>query len=66
MEILKVTTARDQEQFNRILNNLISANKEFQIMITVPSASGEDVRADEIPLIRAGAVGGSADAERIV
>lgn len=57
MEILKVTTARDQEQFNRILNNLISANKEFQIMITVPSASGEDVRADEIPLIRAGAAG---------
>ena len=37
METLNVTTARDQEQFYRILDNLISANKEFRIMITVPS-----------------------------
>lgn len=38
METLNVTASRDQEQFYRILNNLISTNKEFQIMITVPSA----------------------------
>jgi len=37
METLNVTTARDQEQIYRILDNLISANKEFRIMITVPS-----------------------------
>lgn len=37
METLNVTTARDQEEFYRILDNLISANKEFRIMITVPS-----------------------------
>ena len=37
METLNVTTARDQEQVYRILENLISANKEFRIMITVPS-----------------------------
>lgn len=38
METLNVTASRDQEQFYRIINNLISTNKEFQIMITVPSA----------------------------
>lgn len=41
METLNVTASRDQEQFYRILNNLISTNKEFQIMITVPSAMQE-------------------------
>ena len=45
METLNVTASRDQEQFYRILNNLISTNKEFQIMITVPSGTSEaDVR----------------------
>ena len=39
MEILNVTASRDQEQFYRILNNLMSTNKEFQIMITVPSGT---------------------------
>ena len=43
METLNVTASRDQEQFYRILNNLISTNKEFQIMITVPSAMIEGV-----------------------
>ena len=41
METLNVTASRDQEQCYRILNNLISTNKEFQIMITVPSAMKE-------------------------
>lgn len=41
METLNVTASRDQEQFYRILNNLINTNKEFQIMITVPSAMKE-------------------------
>lgn len=39
METLNVTASRDKEQFYRILNNLISTNKEFQIMITVPSGN---------------------------
>ena len=48
METLNVTGSRDQEQFYRILNNLISANKEFQIMITVPSGTnGEDIQVTE-------------------
>lgn len=42
METLNVTSSRDQEQFYRILNNLISTNKEFQIMITVPSSTKEE------------------------
>ena len=37
METLNVTAARDQEQIYRILDNLISTNKEFRILITVPS-----------------------------
>lgn len=42
METLNVTTSRDEEQFYRILNNLISTNKAFQIMITVPSGETEN------------------------
>lgn len=37
METLNVTAAGDQEQVYRILDNLIRANKEFRILITVPS-----------------------------
>ncbi len=39
METLNMTASRDQEQFYRLLDNLISTNKEFQIMITVPSGT---------------------------
>ena len=42
METFNVTASRDQEQFFRILDNLISTNKEFQIMITVPSGTKEE------------------------
>ncbi|MCH5262015.1 MAG: sporulation transcription factor Spo0A [Lachnospiraceae bacterium] len=49
METLNVTASRDQEQFYRILNNLISTNKEFQIMITVPSGTkSEDIQATDV------------------
>lgn len=49
METLNVTASRDQEQFYRILNNLISTNKEFQIMITVPSGTkSEDIQAADV------------------
>ena len=34
-----MTAARDQKQFYKLLDNLISTNKEFQIMITVPSGT---------------------------
>lgn len=48
METLNVTTARDQEQFYRILDNLISANKEFRIMITVPSGEAGTEQAEDV------------------
>lgn len=54
METLNVTASRDQEQFYRILDNLISTNKEFQIMITVPSGSKErdmqEVEVIQVPV----------------
>lgn len=37
MEQLDVVTTRDNEQMFKILTDLISKDKEFQIMITVPS-----------------------------
>lgn len=46
METLNVTASRDGEQFYRILNNLISTNKAFQIMITVPSGAMEEGAAE--------------------
>ncbi len=42
METLNVTASRDEEQFYKILNNLISKNKAFQIMKTEPSGSEEE------------------------
>lgn len=41
METLNVTAARDREQVYRILDNLISANREFRILITVPSGEAD-------------------------
>ena len=41
MEQLNLMAANDNEKVYRILGDLISANKEFQIMITVPSEKKE-------------------------
>ena len=38
MEQLNFTTANDTEKVQKILDNLLQMNREFQIMITVPSA----------------------------
>ena len=54
METLNVTASRDQEQFYRILDNLISTNKEFQIMITVPSGTKEEDVQVASPVIQTG------------
>ena len=56
METLNVTASRDQEQFYRILNNLISTNKEFQIMITVPSGTKEEDERTTDAVIQTGIV----------
>ena len=39
MEQLNVTTKRDDERMYKILTDLMNADKEFQIMITVPGNS---------------------------
>lgn len=41
MEQLNLTTAKDTEKVQKLLDNLLSMNREFQIMITVPSADRE-------------------------
>ncbi len=48
METLNVTTIKSEEQVNQILHKLISANKEFRIMITVPSDSSGQNESREI------------------
>ena len=47
MEQLNITTTKDNEKVYRILGDLINADKEFQIMITVPSTKGS--AAEEAP-----------------
>ena len=37
MEQLRVTSTKDNEKVQKLLGDLLNANKEFQIMITVPS-----------------------------
>lgn len=39
MEQLNITTTKDNEKVYKILGDLMNADKEFQIMITVPSTS---------------------------
>ena len=41
MEQLNVMTTKDNERMFKILTDLLHQDKEFQIMITVPSASKE-------------------------
>ena len=38
MEQLSVAATKDNEQVFKLLSDLIHTNKEFQIMITVPSS----------------------------
>lgn len=40
MEKLSITATKDNEKIYKILGDLMNADKEFQIMITVPSAKG--------------------------
>lgn len=42
MEQFNITAAKDNDRIYRILEDLMNGNKEFQIMITVPSVSRED------------------------
>ncbi len=44
MEQLNITTTKDNDKVYKILGDLMSANKEFQIMITVPSTKNNTVQ----------------------
>ena len=41
MEQLNITTTKDNDKVYKILGDLMSADKEFQIMITVPSTKSD-------------------------
>lgn len=45
MEQLNIQTTKDNEKIYKILGDLMSGDKEFQIMITVPSRKGEESRS---------------------
>ncbi len=47
MEQLNLTTTKDNEKVYKILGDLMNADKEFQIMITVPSTRKKDVAPQE-------------------
>lgn len=44
MEQLNITDAKDNERIYKILGDLMNGDKEFQIMITVPSAKNDGKR----------------------
>ena len=46
MEQLNITNTKDNDKVYKILGDLLSADKEFQIMITVPSQKGESLQRD--------------------
>lgn len=48
MEQLSFSVAKDNEKVYRMLNELMSTDKEFQIMITVPSGQKENVQTPSL------------------
>lgn len=54
MEQLNITTTKDNEKVYKILGDLMNADKEFQIMITVPSTQKNDAgtQAAEAPKVQ--------------
>lgn len=48
MEQLNITATKDNDKVHKILDDLLSANKEFQIMITVPSSGNETKKVESV------------------
>lgn len=46
MEQLNVTSTKDNEKVRKMITELLNANKEFQIMITVPSSAKQTEKAE--------------------
>lgn len=47
MEQINITATKDNDRIYQILGDLMTEGKEFQIMITVPSASKEETAKEE-------------------
>ena len=47
MEQLNITTTKDNDKVYKILGDLMNTDKEFQIMITVPSTKTESVQVQD-------------------
>lgn len=47
MEQLNITSTKDNEKVHKILADLLNTNKEFQIMITVPSSEAKEQEKPE-------------------
>ena len=47
MEQLNISTTKDNENVYKILGDLMSANREFQIMITVPSTKRQEAKLQQ-------------------
>ncbi len=52
MEQVNMNTAKDNERIYKVINELISQNKEFQIMITVPSTVQKEKKKN-VPVMQA-------------
>lgn len=48
MEQLNILTTKDNERLYKIIGQLMSSDKEFQIMITVPSEKKENLKKNDV------------------
>ncbi len=48
MEQLNITATKDNDKVYKILGDLMNTDKEFQIMITVPSGKGNGAQGSEV------------------
>ncbi|MCH5271283.1 MAG: sporulation transcription factor Spo0A [Lachnospiraceae bacterium] len=48
MEQLNIMTTKDNERLYKIIGQLMSSDKEFQIMITVPSEKKENLKKNDV------------------
>ncbi len=51
MEQVNMNTAKDNERIYKVINDLINQNKEFQIMITVPSTVQKEKKVN-VPAVQ--------------
>lgn len=52
MEQLNISTTKDNENVYKILGDLMNANREFQIMITVPSTKRQETKLQQTETLK--------------